>query len=78
MIITAATLGREGSIRMAETVTLERDPLACKGRAVKMAAYQIRAVLMALERDHGVDVRNVAINCDSYVKFQTYIACSGQ
>lgn len=62
---------------MGEAAVLELDPLECKSRAVKMAAYQIRAVLMALERDHGVDVRNVAINCDSYVKFQTYIACSG-
>jgi hypothetical protein len=43
---------------------------------MRHVADHIRSLLMALERDHGVCVQKVDVDCDGVIKFETSIHCS--
>ena len=42
---------------------------------LRAAADKIRSILTALEREQGVEIQRVVVDCDNIVKFTTTIHC---
>ncbi len=53
----------------------DRRPPPNQAFVLRAAADKIRSILTALEREQGMEVQRVVVDCDNIVKFTTTIHC---